>query len=83
VGVDNLGELGVMVRASSEAEGYGALKRISFIAGADAVDSNSMFPHDLRTFSWQRLLEDSLTDFRTDFGVGSGIGNIILELGDL
>jgi hypothetical protein len=33
VGVDNLRVLGVMVRASSEAEGYGALKRVSFIAG--------------------------------------------------
>jgi hypothetical protein len=42
-----------------------------------------MFPHELGTFSWQRLLEDSLTDFLTDFGVGSGICNIILELGDV
>jgi hypothetical protein len=33
MGIDNLGELGVMVRASSEAEGHRALKRDSFIAG--------------------------------------------------
>jgi hypothetical protein len=33
VGVDNLGELGAMVKASGEAERYGALKRVPFIAG--------------------------------------------------
>jgi hypothetical protein len=82
VGVDSLGEPGVMVKASSEAEGYGALKRVSFIAGLMRLIA-IMFPHGLGTFSWQRLLEDFLTDFLTDFGVGLGIGNIILELGDV
>jgi hypothetical protein len=39
-----------------------------------------VFPHELGTFGWERLLEDSLTDFLTDFGVQAGVCNFVLQL---